>query len=68
MLNTHVANVSVHEAAQTITDDQRLMRIVQDMALENEQLAEENAQLRAAIAIYREVLAGYSGKVSRSAA
>jgi hypothetical protein len=68
MLNTHVANVSVHEAAQSITDDQRLMRMVENMAAENEELAEENAQLRAAIAIYREVLARYTGKVTRSAA
>ena len=54
----------VQQVLTSINDHQRLTAMVMTMAQEIERLDEDNAQLRAAIAMYREVVRRYAVKRS----
>ena len=56
MVRTEVPNTNVQHALRRLTDHSALIAIVNQMALEIERLNEDNAQLRAAVSVYREVV------------
>jgi hypothetical protein len=58
-MQAHATAAKTHKAPQSFPEDRQLMELVRSMSLEIERLTEDNAQLRAAVDIYREVLRRY---------
>jgi hypothetical protein len=55
MRHVHVATPKVKDVLQSLQEHQRLVNLVTTMTHEIERLNEDNAQLRAAVKIYRYV-------------
>ena len=66
MAHTQVAG-NVHPTPTADSEQQSVISLVEGMAREIRRLDEDNAQLRAAIAIYREVLSRYTGQPAGNA-
>jgi hypothetical protein len=62
MVHDQVQEVNVYVAPQIQTEQRAVRMLVKDMAQEIERLGEDNKQLRAAVAIYREVLCRYTSQ------
>jgi hypothetical protein len=56
MRQAHVPLVRVHAVLRSLHQNRRLIGIVRMMAKEIERLDEDNAQLQAAIQVYREIV------------
>jgi len=56
MRPAHVPLAEVHAVLRSLQESRRLAGVVRKMAREIERLAEDNAQLHAALKVYREVL------------
>lgn len=56
---THARSRDVEEVLAALHGDRRLTELVSAMALELERIHNDNAQLRAAVKIYREVVRQY---------
>jgi hypothetical protein len=68
MKSVHKAPAKVKEVLQSFHDHQRLVDIVTTMTQEIERLNEDNAQLRAAVKIYRYVVRRGSRRLARRGA
>jgi hypothetical protein len=66
MAHTQVGG-NVHATPKAESEQQSMISLVEGMAREIRRLDEDNAQLRAAIAIYREVLSRYTGQPAGNA-
>jgi hypothetical protein len=62
MARADVPQTKVQRALQSLMDHSGLIAIVNSMAREIERLNEDNAQLRAAVSLYREVVRKSSGQ------
>ena len=58
---TRVPLKQVHAVLRTLHEDRRLVELVRKLAEEIERLDEDNAQLEAAIQVYREVMRRRAG-------
>jgi len=61
MPHTYAPELNAPVGPLSATDRQKLISIIETMAIEIERLTEDNKQLRAAVAIYRELLVKYTG-------
>jgi hypothetical protein len=68
MNHVHKAPAKVQDVLQSFHDHQRLVNIVTTMTQEIERLNEDNAQLRAAVKIYRYVAHRGSRRLARRGA
>ena len=56
MRRSHVPTANVHAVLRSLHQDRRLVGLVRTMTREIERLDEDNAQLLAAIKVYRELV------------
>jgi len=61
MPHTYAPELNAPVGPLSAIDRQKLISVIETMALEIERLTEDNKQLRAAVAIYRELLVKHSG-------
>ncbi len=64
MPHAQVSSSKIHAVLQSVTKHHRLTVLVRTMALEIERLEEDNTQLRAAVAMYREALRRYACRMN----
>jgi hypothetical protein len=61
MPHTYTPDLNAPASPLSATDRQKPIAVIDTMAREIERLTEDNKQLRAAVAIYRELLVRYTG-------
>ena len=67
MMHAKTFTGTVHAAAPSAKKSQPMIALVETMSQEIKRLDEDNAQLRAAIAMYRDALERYTGRPTPSA-